>query len=86
MLDLIYSNICNRSIDESSAEGVISAIEQAIFSLETMPQRGSEVSRGLFANRGYRKMLVKNHLIIYAILDERKEVIVVYVKNVRMDI
>lgn len=30
MLDLIYSNICNRSIDEFTAEGVISTIEKVI--------------------------------------------------------
>lgn len=51
MLDLIYSNVCCRPLDDSIAGIRFSAIEQAILSLDTMPQRGAEITTGVFANK-----------------------------------
>lgn len=85
-LDLIYSNVCYRSLDDSTAENLISAIEQAISSLETMPQRGAGITIGIFANKGYRKIMVKNHIIVYAVLEKQKEVVIIHIKSIRMDI
>jgi len=86
MLDTIYENICYRSLDNSVAGIVITAIEDAILSLADMPQRGATVKNGLYANTDYRQLVVKNHLIIYAVREERKEVVVVFVKSVKMSI
>lgn len=86
MLDLIYFNICQRSLDNTTAENLISALEQGILSLAVMPWRGSEVVTGTFANRGYKILIIKNHLIIYTILEDRKEVVVIYIKNINMNI
>lgn len=86
MLDKIYGNICYRSLDDSVADMVITAIEDAILSLEKMPQRGAFVKNGLYANTGYRQLVVKNHLIIYGIIEERKEVVIIFVKPVKMSI
>lgn len=60
MLDIIYTNIAYRSLNDSTAENLISAIEQTILSLDAMPQRVSEVTTGTFANQGYRKVMPKN--------------------------
>lgn len=86
MLDQIYGNICYRSLDNSSADAVITAIEDAVLSLESMPQRGALVKNGLYANTGYRQLAVKNHLLIYAIIEERREVVIVFVKHIKMSI
>lgn len=56
MLDTIYEAICQRVIDNSRADDVISAIEAEILSLEELPARGSKVMTGLYANKGYRKL------------------------------
>lgn len=86
MLDMIYSNICFRSLDNATAEQVIATIEQCILLLETMPYRGANVTSGIYASHGYRKLMVKNHLIIYSVLEEKKQVVIVFVKNVKVEI
>lgn len=86
MLDSIYENICDKSLDESNAENLISHIEKDILSLEQMPRRGSEIVAGVFANCGYRKLIIKNHIIVYTILETRKEVIVIFVNSSKMQI
>ena len=85
MLDVIYERICERALDNSSADDVITAIEEQILSLKTMPLRGSDVTTGLYTNQGYRKVLVKNHIIIYRVFEDTKEVIVVFVKHEKMN-
>ncbi len=45
-----------------------------------MPSRGSKRKIGIFANKGYRQIFVKNFIIIYRVDDESKEVVIVTVK------
>lgn len=88
MLDVIYRNICERAIDDSAAEHVINAIEEGILSLKIFPKRGSDVTDGMYANKGYKKLIIKNHIIIYRIVGTKdgKKVIVVFVKPEKMNI
>ena len=58
-----------------TAVGMIELLELAIYSLENIPQRGAERKIGLYANKGYRQLFVKNYTIVYKI--EKKEKIVV---------
>lgn len=84
MLDVVYANICARTIDNKRAADLITSIEESILSLSEMPNRGAEAKTGLFANQGYRKLIVKNHIIVYTVFENQKEVVVVFVKNVKM--
>ena len=85
MLDVIYKNICDRAIDNSVAQNVIDSIENTILSLKTLPERGSNVVTGMYANKGYRKLIVKSHIIIYKVLQIEKKVVIVFVKPEKMN-
>lgn len=86
MLDVIYTNICFRSIDDAAADQIITAIEKSILSLETLPNRGSIITTGIYANKGYRQLLVKNFQIIYKVFEQAGEVVVVFVKHEKMEV
>ena len=86
MLDVIYTNICFQSIDNAAAEQIITAIENAILSLNTLPNRGSMITSGIYANKGYRQLLVKNFQIIYKVFEQTREVVVVFVKHEKMNL
>ncbi len=79
-LDEIYEYIAKELLSEQSAENLIDDLEEAILSLETMPSRGAKRRIGIFANKGYRQIFVKNFIIIYRVDDESKEVVIVTVK------
>ena len=55
-------------------------LENAIFSLETLPERGAVRRAGAYANQGYRQLFHKNYTIIYCVLKEKKEVHIVTVR------
>ncbi|MFV0519361.1 MAG: type II toxin-antitoxin system RelE/ParE family toxin [Lachnospirales bacterium] len=79
-LDEIYEYISEELLSEQSAENLIDDLEEAILSLETMPNRGAKRRNGIFANKGYRQIFVRNFIIVYRVDDENKEVVVVTVK------
>ncbi len=70
-LDEIYEYISSTLLVSETAINTIEAIEDAIFSLEEPPYRGSERKTGVYAYQGYRQLFVKNFTIIYRI-DEAK--------------
>ncbi len=79
-LNEIYEYIASKLLSKQSAENLIDDLEDAILSLETMPSRDAKRRTGIFANKGYRQIFVKNFIIIYRIDNENKEVVVVTVK------
>ena len=79
-LDGIYEYIAEHLLEPGVALNMVEALEQAIFSLETMPERGSIRQTGIYANSGYRQLLVKNYVIIYRVQKEEKEVHIVTVR------
>jgi PHD/YefM family antitoxin component YafN of YafNO toxin-antitoxin module/plasmid stabilization system protein ParE len=56
-LDDIYAYIATQLHAEQSALNLIDKLEEAIFSLQVMPQRGAKRRVGAYANKGYRFFL-----------------------------
>ena len=79
-LDGIYAYIAEQLTEPLVAERLIESIEEAIFSLESFPERGSIRRIGAYANQGYRQLFVKNYVIVYRVLKDKKEVHVVAVR------
>ena len=72
-LDGIYAYIANNLLEPATASKIIGELENAIFSLETLPERGAVRRAGAYANQGYRQLFHKNYTIIYCVLKEKKE-------------
>ena len=79
-LDKIYDYIAHTLVEPGTALKLAERIENAIFSLETMPYRCPERRRGAYAYRGYRQLLEENYTVIYRIQESEKQVIVVTVR------
>ena len=79
-LDGIYTYIAETFQEPGTALKLVETIEQEIFSLDHMPYRWPERRRGIYTNRGYRQLLVKNYTVIYRVDEANKQVIVVTVR------
>ena len=79
-LDEIYSYIVEEFKEPVTAESMADLFEEVILSLEVMPYRGVERKIGIYANRGYRQIFVKNFTIIYRINEEKKIVVIVTIR------
>ena len=79
-LDGIYAYIANNLLEPATASKIIGELENAIFSLETLPERGAVRRAVAYANQGYRQLFHKNYTIIYCVLKEKKEVHIVTVR------
>jgi len=82
-LDDIYEYIATQFHAEQSAMNLIDKLEEAIFSLELMPQRGSKRHVGAYANKGYRQLYINNFTVVYRIDEAKKQVIIVTVRYSR---
>ena len=71
-LDSIYSYIAKTFLEPSTALELTAKIEEEILSLDQMPYRCPERTRGVYANRGYRQLLVKHYTVIYRIDEAHK--------------
>lgn len=79
-LDEIYSYISVNLMEQGTADNMITALEDAIFSLEQFPERGSIRRTGAYANQGYRQIFVKHYAIIYRVHKGKQEVHIVTVR------
>ena len=79
-LDGIYQYIAEKLRVPETALKYVTEIENAILSLEEMPQRGVERKTGIFANKGYHQIFVKNYTVVYRIDETEKAVIIVTVR------
>lgn len=79
-LDEIYAYIADNLSAPGTALNTVDALEEAIFSLEQMPERGSVRCIGIYAEACYRQLFVKNYVIIYRVFKEKKEVHIVTVR------
>ena len=57
-LDEIYSYIALNLTEPETANKMISALEEAVYSLEQFPERGSIRRTGAFANQDYRQISI----------------------------
>ena len=78
--DQIYGYISEKFLVSETAENMVKSIEEAILGLEEFPRRGWERKVGVYANRGYRQLFIKNFTIVYRIDEKMKCVIIVTVK------
>jgi len=82
-LDDIYRYIFENLQAPESAMRQLERLENGILELESMPYRSAERKTGMYANRGYRELLIDNYIVIYKILEEPEEVHVVTVQYYR---
>lgn len=78
-LDAIYSYVADTLLEAGTAEALIDALENGVFSLEYMPYRCPERRVGAYANQGYRQLFVRNYTVIYRVREEARQVVVVTV-------
>lgn len=79
-LDGIYNYIAHTLLEPGTALNLVSRIEDAILSLETMPCRCPERKRGAYANGRYRQLFVENYTAVFRINEAKKMVIVVTIR------
>ena len=84
-LDDIYTYIAGNLFEPDTALNMIGELEKAIFSLEQLPERGAIRCIWAYANGNYRQLFVKNYVIIYRVLNDRKEVHIVTVRYTPSD-
>ena len=79
-IDEIYRYLAAELQAPDTASGMVDEIEEAILSLEQLPERGAERKVGIYANKGYRQQFVKNYTIVYRTDNESKTVMIITVK------
>lgn len=79
-LDNIYTYIAKTLLDPGAALNMIDELDEAIFSLEQLPERGAVRRVGAYADGNYRQLFVKNYCIIYRLMKKKKEVHIVTVR------
>ncbi len=79
-LDDIYTYIAETLLEPGTALNMVDELEEAIFSLEQLPERGAIRRAGAYADGNYRQLFVKNYCIIYRLMKKKKEVHIVTVR------
>lgn len=79
-LEQIYRYIAEHFLESGTAKQMIDRLEQGIFSLKRMPERNPVRRVGIYADRGYRQMLIKNYVIVYRVLPQKREVHIITVR------
>ena len=79
-LDGIYTYIAETLIEPGIAAKFVDSLEEAIFSLESMPQRGAVRKTGAYANKGYRQLFVGNFTVVYRVAEAKKRVLGVTIR------
>lgn len=67
-------------MEPDTALNMVERLENAILSLEELPERGALRRVGAYANGDYRQLFVKNYVIIYRVLKQKNEVHIVTVR------
>lgn len=79
-LDGIYAYITETLLEPGIAAKLVDSLEEAIFNLESMPQRGALRKTGAYANKGYRQLFVGNFTVLYRVEEAKKRVLIVTVR------
>lgn len=79
-LDEIYAYIADSLLEPNIAFKMIDELENTILSLETFPERGSIRQVGAYENQGYRQLFYKKYTIIYCVIEEKKEVLILTIR------
>lgn len=73
----IYSYISEMLVEPGVAEKMVNLLEDAIYSLEDLPERGAVRRVGNFANRNYRQLFIKKYIIIYRVLQNEVHIVTI---------
>ncbi len=79
-LDGIYAYIAKTLLEPGTAINLVGEIEREILSLEHFPNRCPLRRTGVYANKGYRQLFVKNYTVIFRVDEAEKTVIIVTVR------
>lgn len=79
-IDQIYGHISEEFKAPETAKNMVDEFEEAILSLDHHPYRGDERKVGVYANRGYRQLFVKNFMVLYRIDEKEKSILIVTVR------
>lgn len=79
-LDGIYEYIAETLIEPGIAAKLVDSLEEAIFSLESMPKRGTLRKAGAYTGKGYRQLFIGNFTVLYRVEEAKKWVLVVTVR------
>lgn len=75
-LDEIDTYISETLLNPQAAESLLEEMEQSIRRLGHFPYTGSPVADVSLADRGYRKLVVKNYLIFYLVDTKQKQIVI----------
>lgn len=78
-IERIYEYISKSLFEPGIAEKLCEEIENRILSLEQFPERCALRKTGIYSNKNYRQLFVKNYTVIFRIDENNKTVIVVAV-------
>lgn len=79
-LDEIFSYITYSFASIDTAEKILTALEDAIYSLRMLPERGALRKTGSYADMGFRQLLSGNYIIVYEVDSDRQKVHVLTVQ------
>ncbi len=79
-IDSIYKYIAEILLEPGTASKLVERIEQEILSLEHFPNRCPIRKTGVYANKGYRQLFIKNFTVIFRVNEIEKTVIVITVR------
>ena len=82
-LDGVYAYIARTLLEPGTAVTLVEKIAEELLSLEQMPYRCQERKNGIYANRGYRQLLIGNFTAVYRVDEAKKLVIIVTVRYSR---
>ncbi|MBE5969383.1 MAG: type II toxin-antitoxin system RelE/ParE family toxin [Lachnospiraceae bacterium] len=76
-LDEIFSYICYDKQAPQNAKNQTDRIKAAILGLESLPQSHQDRTVGIYANKGYKQLVIDNYLAIFKIDEKNKTVYIV---------
>ena len=79
-LERIYTYIAETFLEPGTALALTEEVQAAVLSLDHMPYRCPERTLGVYANCGYRQLLVKKYTIVYRVDEANKQVIIVTIR------
>lgn len=85
-LDGIFRYIATKLQAPLNAKGQLDRLENAIYSLETMPERNKLYDKEPWKSRNLRKMFVDNYIVFYLVDNDNKIVNVIRIMYAKRDI
>lgn len=79
-IEEIYVYIASTLAGPDIALKLVDSFEKAIFSLEYMPSRGALRKTGIYADKGYRQLIVDHFIVLYRVELDKKQVVIITVK------